>query len=164
MATAQVFRRNNFTLPAAAAGAGYFVSGNIQNPDNGSSIPTGHTDWHLVIDTTGLPVGQELVHVVVQYHYTSVQLGVTGLSNQGAVTNVDGTVTSITGGTFTGWIDDCGATLLTTGIDKLGNVTHLSDLGSQLNRILGAYPDLGRFLVLTSPGYASVPSVTFNIN
>lgn len=152
-----VFTAANFPLPATPPG--YFV------PDaNGRSVPSGHATWQLVIDTTGLTAGQDLVDVVVQYHYTSVQLGATGLPNQGQVTNTDGTVTQIVGGIFTGWIDDCEAPLTTTYTDKLGQPVHQASLGCDLNRIMNAYPDTGRFLVRSTPGYANIPRVTLSLN
>ena len=154
---AEVFTVSNFPLPAAPPG--YFVLS-----ANGSSVPAGHASWQVVIDTTGLTAGQSLADVVVQYHYTSVQLGATGVSNQGQVTNTDGTVTQITGGTFTGWIDDTETPLTTTFTNKTGGTVFQAFLGADMNRIVGAYPDLARFLVKSSPGYASVPSATFSLN
>lgn len=156
MAT-NVFSVNNQSMPAAPPG--YFVPN-----ANGQSVPAGHTSWLLTFDTTGLPAGVELVNVVVQYHYSNVQLGAAGQPNQGQVTNPDGSVTQIVGGTFTGWIDDCGMDLPTTYTDKTGATVFAARLGCDLNRIPGAYPDHGRFLVLSSPGYARVPNVTLSLD
>ncbi len=131
---------------------------------DGRSVPLGHDTWLLQVDTTGLPDNQLLALVMVQYHYSGVQLGVTGMPSQGEVTNPDGSKTQIVGGSFTGWIDDCGAPLHTTRLDRHGAVVHNAFLDCDLNRILGAYPDAARFLILSSPGYANVPSVTFTLN
>jgi hypothetical protein len=152
-----VFRATNFPLPAAPPM--YHVSGAHPNPSAGSAIAPGHSSWGLVIDTTGLPNAQQLADVIVQYHYTNVQLGVTGMANQGHLTNLE-----IVGGLFTGWIDDCGDTLFTTYTPKTGGIQHLAALGCGLNRIMNAYPDLGRFIVKTSPGYARVPSAVLQLN
>lgn len=157
MARSNLFTINNFRLNAAPPG--FFVP-NV----NGRAVPAGHIGWTVTFDTTGLPNNQELVNVVVQYHYTGVQLGATGQPNQGQMTNPDGTVTQIDGGTFTGWIDDCQSDLQTTHLDKLGNVVHSAFLSCDLNRIQNAYPDTARFVVLSTPGYPSIPSVTFDLN
>lgn len=154
---ANVFTVNNVPLPAAPPG--YFVP-NV----NGSNVPSGHTSWLLVITTTGLPANQPLATVQVQYHYTSVQLGATGQPDQGFVTNTDGSQTSITGGTFTGWIDDCSAPMRTTHKARDGTDEFFEQFGCDLNRIQNAYPDKARILILSSPGYASVPSVTLQLN
>ena len=152
-----IFTATNFPLPSTPPS--YFV------PDaSGRAVPSGHATWQLVIDTTGLTAGQSLVDVIVQYHYTAVQLGATGKPNQGQVTNTDGTVTQIDGGTFTGWIDDCEAPLNTTFTNKLGQVVHQASLGCDLNRIMGAYPDTARALIKSTPGYANIPSATLNVN
>lgn len=155
------FKFNNIRF-VAAAGTPQSPGDFIPNPA-GRQVPAGHVSWLLTIDTTGLPADQPLAFVVVQYHYTGVQLGATGLPNQGAVTNPDGTVTQITGGTFTGWIDDCSSPLTTTVIDKQGNVLHSAFLGCSLNRIMNAYPDNVRLLNLTSPGYQSVASASMDL-
>lgn len=147
----------NFDL--APTPPGYFVPST-----NGSLVQNGHIGWQLTIDTTGLPAGQLLAEVQVQYRYQNVQLGVTGMPNQGQVTNTDGSVTQIPGGTFTGWIDDCSAPLPTTFTNKQGQVVHQATLSCGLNRIPGAYPDRGRFLVKNSPGYVNVPSAVLTLN
>ncbi len=166
MPHANVFTIRNFPIPAAPPGQ--FVP-NV----NGTSVPAGHDSWVLTIDTTGLTAGHELAEVWVQYHYTGVQLGATGLPNQGQVTNTDGTVTLITGGTFTGWINDCGAidtngvgtgALMTSRIDKTGATVFNAFFGCDLKRIMNAYPDATRFLIVSSPGYANVVSATFDLN
>ena len=156
-AKANVFSINNVPIPAAPPA--YFTPSS-----NGAPVPAGHTSWVLTFTTTGLPAGQLLADITVQYHYTNAQLGVTGQPNQGQVTNLDGTVTEIPGGTFTGWIDDCESALPTTYTDKSGNTVFASYLGCDLNRIPGYYPDRARFLISSSPGYASVPNVTLALN
>lgn len=129
----------------------------------GRQVPAGHVSWLLTIDTTGLPDDRELATMVVQYHYTGVQLGATGLPNQGQLTNLDGTVTQIPGGLFTGWIDDCSSPLRTTYTDKTGTLQHSAFLGCSLNRIMNAYPDNVRLLNIHSPGYPSVVSTTLSL-
>lgn len=150
-------------VPIAAAPPGYFVPNS-----NGAAVPPNKDTFQLVFDTTGLPDNQPFLHVWVQLHYTNTQLGVTGLPDQGRVTNTDGTETSIPGGTFTGWIDDSGADFPTTHPDKQGNTVHEASLGGTFRRIPptpqtpNPYPDRARLLVLSSPGYASVPSVSLD--
>lgn len=129
----------------------------------GRQVPAGHLSWSLVIDTTGLPDDQPLATIIVQDHYTNVQLGVTGLPDQGQLTNADGTITHITGGLFTGWIDDCAAPLRTTFVNKQGQTIHEATLGCTLNRIQNAYPDNVRLLSMDSPGYPSVQSATMTM-
>jgi len=155
--TATVFTVRNFAIPASPPG-------NFVPNANGRTVPANHDSWELTIDTTGLPNDQLLADVVVQYHYTGVQLGATGQPNQGQLTNTDGSITQIDGGIFTGWINDCEAPLRTTYTDRQGNVLHSAFLGCDLHRILGAYPDTVRFLIISSPGYGSVPSATFDLN
>lgn len=159
--TVNVFTASNF--PLAAAPPGYYLSGNQQNPAAGSAIPAGHTSWQLLIDTTGLADAQPFATIVVQYHYTSAQLGAAGLSNQGQLTNTDGSVTQIDGGTLTGWIDDCTGTMPTSVVNRVGATVHRVSFGCDLNRIPGFYPDLGRVLILSTPGYASIPSAALNL-
>lgn len=162
MAQTTVFTAANFALPAAPPM--YFVPN-----ANGSAVPAGHSSWLLSFNTTGLPAGQVLAELWVQYHFTNAQLGATGQPNQGQVHNSDGTVTQIVGGLFTGWLDDCGAVgangaLTTSHTNKLGATVFNAYLGCDLNRLIGYYPDAARFLVTSSPGYASVPSVTLTLN
>lgn len=147
---ASIINIQNFQLHATPPGD--FVP-NV----NGRALPSGFVRWVMTFDTTGLPEDQLLANVMVQLHYTNAQLGQTGLPNQGQVTNTDGTVTQITGGLFTGWIDSCSSPLPTSFVDKQGNVVHAAALGCTLNRILGYYPNAVRFLVIETPGYGPIP-------
>jgi hypothetical protein len=136
-----VFALSNAPQPAAPPA--YFVPSSA-----GVAVPAGHTSWLLTVGTAGLATGQPLADVTVQYHYTNAMLN-------------DGTGTLQP---FTGWIDDCEAPLTTTYINKAGATVFQAFLGCDLKRIPNFYPDLARLQINSSPGYASVPSVTLVLN
>lgn len=164
MATGVVFSANNVPLPAAPPG--YFVSGAHPDPSAGSAVPANHTSYLLTITTTGLTADQPLATIMVQYHYTNVVLFPGNVVDAGRVTNADGSQTIIPGtNSFTGWIDSCSAPMRTTHKARDGVTDEFFEqFGCDLQRIPNAYPDLARLLVLSSPGYASIPNVTLQLN